>query len=28
VMKLLMPKVSGRSDGKRVSELAKALLGG
>jgi len=28
VMKLLMPKISGRSDGKRVSELAKALLGG
>jgi len=28
VMKLLIPKVSGRSDGKRVSELAKALLGG
>jgi uncharacterized protein YqeY len=28
VMKLLMPKVAGRSDGKRVSELAKALLGG
>ena len=28
VMKLLMPKVSGRSDGKRVNELAKALLGG
>ena len=28
VMKLLMPKVSGRSDGKRVSELAKSLLGG
>ncbi len=28
VMKLLMPKVSGRSDGKRVSEMAKALLGG
>jgi len=26
VMKLVMPKVSGRSDGKRVSELAKALL--
>ena len=28
VMKLLMPKVAGRSDGKRVSEMAKALLGG
>ena len=28
VMKLLMPKVSGRSDGKQVSEMAKALLGG
>ena len=28
VMKLLMPKVSGRSDGKRVSEMAKAILGG
>jgi uncharacterized protein YqeY len=28
VMKLVMPKVSGRSDGKRVNELAKALLGG
>jgi len=28
VMKLLMPKVAGRSDGKRVSELAKTLLGG
>jgi len=28
VMKLLMPKVSGRSDGKRVNELTKALLGG
>ena len=27
VMKLLMPKVSGRSDGKRVNELAKAILG-
>jgi len=27
VMKLLMPKVAGRSDGKRVNELAKALLG-
>lgn len=26
VMKLVMPKVSGRSDGKRVNELAKALL--
>ncbi|MBM4297667.1 MAG: GatB/YqeY domain-containing protein [Deltaproteobacteria bacterium] len=28
VMKLLMPKVAGRGDGKRVNELAKALLGG
>jgi uncharacterized protein YqeY len=28
VMKLVMPKVSGRSDGKRVNELAKSLLGG
>ena len=28
VMKLVMPKVSGRSDGKRVNELAKALLNG
>jgi len=27
VMKVLMPKVSGRSDGKRVNDLAKALLG-
>jgi len=27
VMKVLMPKVAGRSDGKRVNELAKALLG-
>jgi uncharacterized protein len=26
--KVLMPKVSGRSDGKRVNELAKALLRG
>jgi uncharacterized protein YqeY len=26
VMKLLMPKLAGRSDGKRVNELAKALL--
>ena len=26
VMKLVMPKVSGRSDGKRVNELAKVLL--
>lgn len=26
VMKLVMPKVSGRSDGKRVSELARGLL--
>ncbi len=28
VMKLVMPKVTGRSDGKRVSDLAKSLLGG
>jgi uncharacterized protein YqeY len=28
VMKLVMPKVSGRSDGKRVNDLARALLGG
>jgi uncharacterized protein YqeY len=28
VMKQVMPKVAGRSDGKRVNELAKALLGG
>ena len=28
VMKLVMPKVSGRSDGKRVNELARALLSG
>ena len=28
VMKQLMPKVSGRADGKRVNELAKELLGG
>ena len=28
VMKQVMPKVSGRSDGKRVNELARALLGG
>ncbi|HET9916154.1 MAG TPA: GatB/YqeY domain-containing protein [Candidatus Binatia bacterium] len=28
VMKLVMPRVAGRSDGKRVSELTKALLGG
>jgi uncharacterized protein len=27
VMKQVMPKVSGRSDGKRVNELAKELLG-
>ncbi|MSP41130.1 MAG: GatB/YqeY domain-containing protein [Deltaproteobacteria bacterium] len=26
VMKLLMPKVAGRSDGKQVSDMAKALL--
>jgi uncharacterized protein YqeY len=26
VMKLVMPRVAGRSDGKRVNELAKALL--
>jgi uncharacterized protein len=28
VMKQLMPKVSGRTDGKRVNQLAKELLGG
>ena len=28
VMKQLMPKVTGRSDGKRVSELAKEILCG
>jgi uncharacterized protein YqeY len=28
VMKLVMPKVSGRSDGKRVNELARTLLSG
>ena len=28
VMKLVMPKVAGRSDGKRVSELTKGLLAG
>ncbi len=28
VMKLVMPKVAGRCDGKRVSELTKVLLGG
>jgi uncharacterized protein YqeY len=28
VMKQVMPKVSGRSDGKRVNELARTLLGG
>ena len=28
VMKLVMTKVSGRSDGKRVNELVRALLGG
>jgi uncharacterized protein YqeY len=27
VMKQLMPKVSGRTDGKRVNQLAKELLG-
>ena len=27
VMKVVMPKVGGRSDGKRVNELAKELLG-
>jgi uncharacterized protein YqeY len=27
VMKQIMPKVSGRTDGKRVNELAKELLG-
>jgi uncharacterized protein YqeY len=26
VMKLVMPRVSGRSDGKRVNEIARALL--
>ena len=28
VMKQVMPKVSGRTDGKRVNEMAKVLLGG
>jgi uncharacterized protein YqeY len=28
VMKLVMPKVAGKSDGKRVNELAKTLLAG
>ena len=28
LMKQVMPKVSGRSDGKRVNEIAKSLLGG
>jgi uncharacterized protein YqeY len=28
VMKLVMPQVSGRCDGRRVTELAKELLGG
>jgi len=28
VMKLVMPKVAGRSDGKRVNDLAKGLLSG
>ena len=28
VMKQLMPKVSGRTDGKRANQLAKELLGG
>lgn len=28
VMKQLMPRVSGRTDGKRVNELARELLGG
>jgi uncharacterized protein YqeY len=28
VMKAVMPKVTGRADGKRVNELAKALLAG
>jgi uncharacterized protein YqeY len=27
VMKQVMPKISGRTDGKRVNEMAKALLG-
>jgi hypothetical protein len=26
VMKLVMPKIAGRSDGKRVNELARGLL--
>jgi uncharacterized protein YqeY len=28
VMKQVMPKISGRSDGKRVNELVRVLLGG
>ena len=28
VMKLVMPKVAGRSEGKRVNELVRGLLGG
>lgn len=28
VMKVLLPKIQGRADGKRVSELVKELLGG
>jgi uncharacterized protein YqeY len=28
VMKQVMPKISGRSDGKRVNELVKEILGG
>ena|SRR5262245_12355686 len=28
VMKLLMPKVAGRTDGRRVNEIARALLSG
>jgi uncharacterized protein YqeY len=28
VMKLVIPRVSGRSDGKRVNEMVRALLGG
>jgi len=28
VMKQVMPKIGGRSDGKRVNEIARALLGG
>ncbi len=28
LMKRIMPKVTGRSDGKRVNQLAKEMLGG